>query len=399
MTQMPQEKNTQGRPGRKIALMLVLIALGLTIFVIWRLDTAPRTDDAYAYADTINVAPEVSGRIVELAVEDNQRVKKGDVLFRIDPRPFQARLTKSQASLIELEREIELKQRSVNSQKLGAAAATASIERARAAAEQAGDTLGRLEPLLGTKYVSAEQVDQARTAKRSADAQLNTAMLDAQRAAAGVSGVDALVSKRDVLQAEIELARLNLEYATVRAPFDGVVNEHFIQPGEHVDAGEQALELVNPDQPDIRLRAPIAWARQLATQARLRVEGEQLSSHAIYYQRAASADPKSRLIELRLKPEAGTFIIGSPVRVALPMGEQHTMLLPRDALVLGTEGSVVYQVEQRGEALTVNRVPVTVLFGDSREVAVSGALKQGDKVVVRGAGSLQDGDKVELFRG
>ena len=75
------------------------------------------------------------------------------------------------------------------------------------------------------------------------------------------------------------------------------------------------------------------------------------------------------------------------------------MLLPRDALVLGTEGSVVYQVEQRGEALTVNRVPVTVLFGDSREVAMSGALKQGDKVVVRGAGSLQDGDKVELFRG
>ncbi len=57
-------------------------------------------------------------------------------------------------------------------------------------------------------------------------------------------------------------------------------------------------------------------------------------------------------------------------------------------------GSVVYQVEQRGEALTVNRVPVTVLFGDNRQVAVSGALKLGDRVVVRGAGSLQDGDKV-----
>ena len=87
------------------------------------------------------------------------------------------------------------------------------------------------------------------------------------------------------------------------------------------------------------------------------------------------------------------------MRVALPLGEQQTMLLPRDALVLGTEGSVVYQVEQRGEALTVNRVPVTVLFGDNRQVAVSGALKLGDRVVVRGAGSLQDGDKVELFRG
>lgn len=74
------------------------------------------------------------------------------------------------------------------------------------------------------------------------------------------------------------------------------------------------------------------------------MEGEQLSGHGVYYQRAASADPKSRLIELRLKPEAGTFIIGSPVRVALPLGEQQSMLLPRDALVLGTDGSVVYQV-------------------------------------------------------
>ncbi len=129
------------------------------------------------------------------------------------------------------------------------------------------------------------------------------------------------------------------------------------------------------------------------------MEGDQLSSHGVYYQRAASADPKSRLIELRLKPESGNFIIGSPVRVALPLGEQQTMLLPRDALVLGTEGSVVYRVEQSGKALKVNRVPVTVLFGDSQQVAVGGALKQGDRVVVRGAGSLRDGDKVELFRG
>ena len=56
-------------------------------------------------------------------------------------------------------------------------------------------------------------------------------------------------------------------------------------------------------------------------------------------------------------------------------------------------------MEQSGKGLKVNRVPVTVLFGDSQQVAVSGALKQGDRVVVRGAGSLRHGDKVELFRG
>ncbi|MFM5043068.1 efflux RND transporter periplasmic adaptor subunit [Aeromonas caviae] len=292
------------------------------------------------------LSAEVSGR-VEWVAEFGSRVKAGDELLRLDGATLRLSLEQARA---EQARE------------------ASNLRYARAEFQ-------RLERLHQQKSASQSQYDKARY---------------------------------DVEQAELaeQLARVQvrqieeqLRKSRIFAPFDGVVNEHFVQPGEHVDEGEQALELVNPDESDIRLRAPIAWAQQLAAQTRLRVEGEQLSSHAVYYQRAASADPKSRLIELRLRPEPGRFIIGSPVRVALPMGERQTMLLPRDALVLGTEGSVVYQVEQSGADLKVNRVPVTVLFGDNRQVAVSGALKQGDRVVVRGAGSLQDGDKVELFRG
>ena len=65
------------------------------IWVIWRIDSAPSTNDAYASADTIDVVPEVSGRIIELAVRDNQQVKQGDLLFRIDPRPYEANLAKA----------------------------------------------------------------------------------------------------------------------------------------------------------------------------------------------------------------------------------------------------------------------------------------------------------------
>ena len=292
------------------------------------------------------LSAEVSGR-VEWIAEFGSRVKAGDELLRLDSATLRL-----------------------------------SLEQARAEQAREGSNL---------RYARAEfqRLDRLHQQKSASQSQYDKARYDVEQAELAEQ-----LARVQVRQIEEQLRR-----SRIFAPFDGVVNEHFIQPGEHVDAGEQALELVNPDQPDIRLSAPIAWARQLATQTRLRVEGEQLSSHAIYYQRAVSADPKSRLIELRLKPEAGTFIIGSPVRVALPMGEQHTMLLPRDALVLGTEGSVVYQVEQRGEALTVNRVPVTVLFGDNQQVAVSGALKQGDRVVVRGAGSLQDGDTIALFKG
>ena len=236
----------QGRGwGRANAILLVAAAIGLGIFVIWRVDSAPRTDDAYAYADTISVTPEVSGRIIDLVAKDNQPVKKGDVLFRIDPRPFEDSLTKAQASLTALDQEIELTQRSVNAQTFGAQAATASVERARAAAEQATDTLHRMEPLLGNGFVSAEQIDQSRTAKRSAAATLDTARLDAARAAAAVSGVDALVAKREVVKADIELARLNLEYATVHAPCDGRVIGLRTCTGQFAAAGHPMFTLAD----------------------------------------------------------------------------------------------------------------------------------------------------------
>lgn len=79
------------------ALILTVAAVVALVYVIWRVDSAPATNDAYASADTVDVVPEVSGRIVELAVKDNQLVKQGDLLFRIDPRPYEASLAKAQS--------------------------------------------------------------------------------------------------------------------------------------------------------------------------------------------------------------------------------------------------------------------------------------------------------------
>ena len=203
------------------AIVLVLATLLLLVLVIRQLDRTPRTDDAYVYADTIDVVPEVNGRIVEMAAHDNQAVKQGDLLFRIDPRPYQDALTRGNASLEALDRQIELTQRTVNAQQYNAQSVRAAVERARAAASQASDTLNRMEPLLSHGYVSAEDVDRARTAQRATQAELSAAQLQAQQAAAAVSGVDALVAQRAVVMAEIAIAELNLEYATVRAPFDG----------------------------------------------------------------------------------------------------------------------------------------------------------------------------------
>ncbi|HHW7753965.1 multidrug transporter subunit MdtN [Escherichia coli] len=205
------------------ALLVVALALVALVFVIWRVDSAPSTNDAYASADIIDVVPEVSGRIVELAVTDNQAVKQGDLLFRIDPRPYEANLAKAEASLAALDKQIMLTQRSVDAQQFGADSVNATVEKARAAAKQATDTLRRTEPLLKEGFVSAEDVDRARTTQRAAEADLNAVLLQAQSAASAVSGVDALVAQRAAVEADIALTKLHLEMATVRAPFDGRV--------------------------------------------------------------------------------------------------------------------------------------------------------------------------------
>ncbi|OAJ55065.1 multidrug resistance protein MdtN [Paraburkholderia ginsengiterrae] len=235
------------KPPKKAwpAIVIVLITVALLVFVIVLIDRSPRTDDAYAYADTIDVVPEVNGRIVELAVHDNQAVKQGDLLFQIDPRPYQDALTRGKASLVALNRQIELTQRSVNAQQYNAESVRAAVESARAAAAQATDTLNRTAPLLRNGYVSADDVDRLRTTQRATQAQLSAAQLQAQQAAAAVSGVDALVAQRAVIEAEISIAELNLEFSTVRAPFDGRVVSLKTSTGQFASALKPVFTLID----------------------------------------------------------------------------------------------------------------------------------------------------------
>lgn len=243
------ESSLKKSPGKKIpALILVLLTLVVLVFVIWRVDSSPSTNDAYAAADTIDVVPEVSGRIVELAVKDNQPVKQGDLLFRIDPRQYQANLAKAEAALAALDKQIMLTQRSVDAQKYGADSVQAAVAKARAAAKQAGDTLRRTEPLLSEGFVSAEDVDRARTAQRAAAADLNAILLQAQQAASAVSGVDALVAQREVVQADIALTKLYLDMTIVRAPFDGRIVSLKTSVGQFASAMKPVFTLIDTRQ-------------------------------------------------------------------------------------------------------------------------------------------------------
>lgn len=138
-----------------------------------------------------------------------------------------------------------LTQRSVDAQQFGADSVNATVEKARAAAKQASDTLRRTEPLLREGFVSAEEVDRARTAQRAAEADLNAVLLQAQSAASAVSGVDALVAQRAAVEADIALTKLHLEMATVRAPFDGRVISLKISVGQFASAMRPIFTLID----------------------------------------------------------------------------------------------------------------------------------------------------------
>lgn len=231
------------------ALFIVIVAIVLLAAALWLNHRSPATNDAYVYADTIQVAPEVSGRIVAMPVQDNQKVEKGQLLFQLDPRPFKLQLKQARAELDALDQQIMLTQRSIDAQQFSAQAAKASVAAAKANAKQATDTLNRIQPLLKKGYASPEEVDKARAAQQAAQAQLQAAIQQAQGAASAVSGVEALEAKKVAAQAQIALAQLNLDYATVHAPFDGRI----------VGLKTRAGQLASPKTPIFTLIATDPW--------------------------------------------------------------------------------------------------------------------------------------------
>jgi membrane fusion protein, multidrug efflux system len=222
---------------RLILVGLVTGAVVLGIVVVQRVVRNPQTDDAIVMADIIDVVPQVSGTIAELHVADNQTVKQGDVLFIIDPRPYEFAVQRARAEVAALDGEIDVTQRKIEGQRFAVDAAKAAVRRAEAQVKNASDSLERIEPLLEKEFVTPDKVDQARTAKLAAQAGLDEARRKMDQAAQDVGTLSSLRAKRDAAQAALGKADLDLSFCYVRAPFDArVVNLHtavgqFVAPG------------------------------------------------------------------------------------------------------------------------------------------------------------------------
>ena len=224
--------------GRAIGAAIIVATVLVTLWVLDLNRRFPRTDDAYVRANLVGIAPHVSGPIVELPVVDNQTVKAGDLLFVVDPRPYQVTLDRARAELAVVESQISAQQSAI-------AAAEAEVKRREAESWYAADYLRRVEPLLQKQYVTKDKVEDARSKQRAAAAAHEQARHELTRAKELLAQFGELNARRQAAQAAVGDAELNVGYCWVRAPFDGYLTNLNIAVGQYARQGEQVLALVD----------------------------------------------------------------------------------------------------------------------------------------------------------
>ncbi|SAI33095.1 secretion protein [Bordetella ansorpii] len=220
------------------------------------------TDDAYVRADVAPVSPRVAGYVTEVAVQDNQPVRRGDVLFALDDRDYRARadaaeaaVATAQAALREAEAAASTLEAQLAQQPGVVAQAQADVQAAQADAARRQADARRYRALLADDAASGQRWEQAHADALKAGATLaraqaawrvqrdETAVLQRrgmQRAAA----IDSARARLAVAQAQRTLAQRDLEHTRVRAAGDGVVGQRSVRVGQYVEAGMPLLAVV-----------------------------------------------------------------------------------------------------------------------------------------------------------
>src|SRR6202046_103583 len=293
----PQRQNL----GRIVSICIIAAAFVTGAAVIIRTNNHPRTDDAEVFANFIGIAPQVDGPITQLAVQDNEFRKQGELLFEIDPRPYEYAVEKARSDLATLEGQIVDQRRTIASQvsAVGAArantdSAAANVDRAAAAVNEAKANVAaaqaapdranaellyqtnnfhRIEPLLAKQFVTVDQVDQVRTAVTArqqtvqqlrsqlllAQAQVVSAQAQLEQTKAAqeqshaqlgqsqhsVLTIDPLTAQREGRASAIRTAEYNLNNCRVYAPFDTRVTNLTISRGAYAHTGQQVFTLID----------------------------------------------------------------------------------------------------------------------------------------------------------
>jgi multidrug resistance efflux pump len=219
--------------------LFVLFLLGLVLHTLFDRLT-PYTSEATLQAPVVGVAPNVSGTIISVTVQDNQKVKTGDRLFRIDPQRFEAAVKQAEANLAEATQQV-----GASTAALAAAAAKVSDAKANLTNERAQTE--RILQLTVRGFSSRADADQAQAKLSTAEGAVEAAdaSLEEARKRLGPTGQDNPQIRAAL--AQYERARIDLNDTDVKAPVDGRVTNTVLAPGHYASAGHTVATIVDTE--------------------------------------------------------------------------------------------------------------------------------------------------------
>jgi membrane fusion protein (multidrug efflux system) len=237
-----------------IPLFAVLVALAFIALATVRWDEwaggarIQTTDDAYVRAELTRLSSRVAGEVLTVAVRDFQHVKAGDLLVQIDPADYQAQVDQAEAGVVGAQAALDNLSNQVELQYATIAQAEAQLVSAQAQEVEARQERDRQQSLTQTEAGTRQKLEQATAgyARAQADVQANRALIAAQR-----HQLEVLSGTKKQRAADLEgakatraAARLRLGYTRNTAPFDGVVGEREVQPGDYVNIGSNLINVV-----------------------------------------------------------------------------------------------------------------------------------------------------------
>jgi membrane fusion protein, multidrug efflux system len=253
---VPAAQPSPGNAWRRLAipLLAVLAALVFVGLATLRWDAwvggsaVQTTNDAYVRAETTRLATRVAGEVRTVAVKDFQRVKSGDLLVEIDPADYEAQVAQADAGVAGAKAALDNLDNQVELQYATIAQAEAQRVSAEARDVEAQQEQERQQSLTQTQAGTRQKLEQAVAdyAKAQADVRASRAVIAAQRHQLEVLAGTKKQRTADLLgaQAALAAARLRLGYTKIVAPFDGVVGERQVQPGDYVNIGSNLINIV-----------------------------------------------------------------------------------------------------------------------------------------------------------
>jgi multidrug efflux system membrane fusion protein len=367
--------------------------------------TAVGTVQAYT---TVGVKSQVAGQIQQVHFTEGQEVKRGDLLFTIDPRPLEAAVRQTEANVARDRAQLRQAEAAFAQRQAEVTQSLANLERDVAQLDNARVQEQRYAMLLKKELIAREQYDQVRTALAALQATVNADRAAVDNARASARAAEAMVDNaRAVIQANeamVDTARLQLGYTTIRAPMDGRTGNLLVQGGNVVKSTEDnplvVIAQVRPIYvsfavPEQHLTAIKKYRDEGALKLAAVLDGGRRAVVGTVTFMNNTVDATTGTIQLKATfPNTDNALWpGQFVDVALTLTTELAVLVPTQAVQAGQRGPFVFVVKADS---TVESRPVKVGRRLARELVIEQGVKAGERVVTDGQLRLVPGAKVEI---